>query len=48
MATLREVQKQQTRQLLLDTGLELFESKGYAATTIDDIAAGAGTTRTTF
>ena len=48
MATLREVQKQQTRQLLLDTGLALFESKGYAATTIDDIAAGAGTTRTTF
>ena len=40
MATLREVQKQQTRQLLLDTGLELFESKGYAATTIDDIAGG--------
>jgi AcrR family transcriptional regulator len=48
MATLREAQKLQTRQLLLDTGLELFESKGYAATTIDDIAAGAGTTRTTF
>lgn len=48
MATLREAQKQQTRQLLLNTGLELFESKGYAATTIDDIAAGAGTTRTTF
>ncbi|MET1154556.1 TetR family transcriptional regulator [Arthrobacter sp.] len=32
----------------MDTGLDLFESKGYAATTIDDIAAGAGTTRTTF
>ena len=32
----------------MDTGLDLFESKGYAATTIDDIAARAGTTRTTF
>jgi AcrR family transcriptional regulator len=48
MATLREAQKQQTRQLLLDKGLELFDSKGYAATTIDDIANAAGTTRTTF
>jgi AcrR family transcriptional regulator len=48
MATLREAQKQQTRQLLLDKGLELFESKGYPATTIDDIASAAGTTRTTF
>lgn len=40
--------KQQTRQLLLNKGLEMFENKGYAATTIDDIAAAAGTTRTTF
>ncbi|WP_377013237.1 TetR/AcrR family transcriptional regulator [Arthrobacter sp. GCM10027362] len=48
MATLREAQKQQTRQLLLARGLELFEAKGYAATTIDDIAGAAGTTRTTF
>lgn len=37
-----------TRQLLLDRGLELFEEKGYAATTVDDIAAAAGTTRATF
>ncbi len=37
-----------TRQLLLDRGLELFEAKGYAATTVDDIAAAAGTTRATF
>lgn len=37
-----------TRQLLLDNALEQFAAKGYAATTIDDIAAGAGTTRTTF
>lgn len=26
----------------------MFESKGYASTTVDDIASGAGTTRTTF
>lgn len=45
---LREAQKQMTRRLLLEKALELFESKGYFATTIDDIAAGAGTTRTTF
>ncbi|WP_197537329.1 TetR/AcrR family transcriptional regulator [Modestobacter italicus] len=37
-----------TRRLLLSTALELFESKGYAATTVDDIAATAGTTRVTF
>ncbi|MGE2834380.1 TetR/AcrR family transcriptional regulator [Mycobacterium sp. SMC-4] len=48
MATLRETQKQQTRRLLLDTGLALVNEKGYTATTIDDIAAAAGTTRTTF
>ncbi|MFW0793467.1 TetR/AcrR family transcriptional regulator [Gordonia sp. CPCC 205515] len=48
MATLRELQKQQTRQLLLDTALAKFEEKGYAATTIDDIATAAGTTRATF
>ncbi|MET1043861.1 MAG: TetR/AcrR family transcriptional regulator [Microbacteriaceae bacterium] len=48
MATLRDLHKQQTRKLLMQTGLELFESKGYAPTTIDDIASAAGTTRTTF
>lgn len=37
-----------TRQRLLDTALEVFESQGYAATTIDDIATAAGTTRATF
>jgi AcrR family transcriptional regulator len=37
-----------TRRLLLEKALELFEEKGYVATTIDDIAAAAGTTRTTF
>jgi AcrR family transcriptional regulator len=37
-----------TRDLLLKEGLAMFEAKGYGATTIDDIAAAAGTTRTTF
>ncbi|MBB3084357.1 TetR/AcrR family transcriptional regulator [Geodermatophilus sabuli] len=46
--SLREAQKRLTRELLLREGLGLFESKGYAATTIDDIAAAAGTTRQTF
>lgn len=48
MANLRVLQKEQTRQRLLDTALELFESKGYSATTIDDIAVATGTTRVTF
>jgi len=48
MASLREQQKQMTRRLLLEAGLELFHSKGYAATTVDDIAKAAGTTRVTF
>lgn len=48
MASLRAAQKEMTRRLLLDAGLELFVAKGYAATTIDDIASAAGTTRMTF
>lgn len=48
MANLRTKQKEMTRQLLLRTSLELFESKGYASTTVDDIATAAGTTRVTF
>ena len=48
MATLRDIQKQQTRRMLLDEGLALFQAKGYAATTVDDIATAVGTTRTTF
>ncbi|MEV6342717.1 helix-turn-helix domain-containing protein [Actinoplanes sp. NPDC051851] len=48
MANLRAVQKQMTRRLLLDHALALFQERGYAATTIDEIAAAAGTTRTTF
>jgi AcrR family transcriptional regulator len=37
-----------TRRLILDAGLEMFRTKGYAATTVDDIATAAGTTRVTF
>ncbi|GAB3344636.1 TetR/AcrR family transcriptional regulator [Modestobacter lapidis] len=48
MAGLRAAQKEMTRKLLLSTALTLFESQGYAATTVDDIAAAAGTTRVTF
>jgi AcrR family transcriptional regulator len=48
MATLRETQKAMTRELLLTSALELFETAGYAATTIDDIAAASGASRATF
>ncbi|MER5277999.1 TetR/AcrR family transcriptional regulator [Streptomyces sp. NPDC002809] len=48
MANLREAQKQMTRRLLLESGIEQFKTKGYAATTVDDIATAAGTTRATF
>ncbi|MDL5155636.1 TetR/AcrR family transcriptional regulator [Actinomycetospora termitidis] len=48
MAGLRAAQKEMTRRLLLTTALETFEAKGYAATTVDDIASAAGTTRVTF
>jgi AcrR family transcriptional regulator len=46
--TLREAQKQFTRQRLLDAAAASFEEKGYARTTIDDIVSGAGATRATF
>ncbi|MCM1972431.1 MULTISPECIES: TetR/AcrR family transcriptional regulator [unclassified Streptomyces] len=48
MANLRQQQKQMTRRLLLESGLDLFTTKGYAATKVDDIASAAGTTRVTF
>lgn len=46
--SLRAAQKQMTRELFLTNALELFGSKGYAATTVDDIASSAGSNRTTF
>lgn len=48
MATLRDVQKRQTRRLLLTAGLEMFAVNGYSSTTIEDIAKHAGATRATF
>ncbi|MFF2029260.1 TetR/AcrR family transcriptional regulator [Arthrobacter sp. NPDC058192] len=48
MSSLREAQKQLTRDVIVERALELFTEKGYAATTIDEIAAAAGTTRATF
>lgn len=48
MANLRQLQKEMTRQRLLTKALELFQERGYVGTTIDDIAAAAGTTRVTF
>jgi AcrR family transcriptional regulator len=48
MSSLREAQKQLTRDVIVERALALFTEKGYAATTIDEIAAAAGTTRVTF
>ncbi|BFG81015.1 TetR family transcriptional regulator [Paraburkholderia terrae] len=44
----REIQKEATRQRILSTALDLFVSRGYVVTTVDDIAAAAKTTRVTF
>ncbi|CAM2153977.1 MULTISPECIES: TetR/AcrR family transcriptional regulator [Paraburkholderia] len=44
----RQIQKEATRQRILSSALELFVSRGYVATTVDDIAAAANTTRVTF
>jgi AcrR family transcriptional regulator len=46
--SLREAQKQLTRSRLLDAAAELFATRGYAATTIEEIATSAGATRATF
>jgi AcrR family transcriptional regulator len=46
--SLREAQKQLTRDRIVERALELFTENGYAATTIDEIATAAGTTRVTF
>ncbi|HRO31495.1 MULTISPECIES: TetR/AcrR family transcriptional regulator [Micrococcaceae] len=48
MPSLREARKQRIRNLIVEKALELFTEKGYAATTIDEIAVAAGTTRVTF
>lgn len=46
--SLRAAQKRMTHDLFLEKGLELFDQKGYATTTVDDIAGAAGSTRATF
>lgn len=46
--SLRAAQKQMTYDLFLEKALQLFGEKGYNATTVDHIAAAAGSTRTTF
>jgi AcrR family transcriptional regulator len=46
--SLREAQKQFTRQRLLDAAVEEFSERGYSATTVDDIVSRAGATRATF
>jgi AcrR family transcriptional regulator len=48
MTSSRIADKEIRRQLLLDTALRFFDSKGFAATTVDDIVSAAGATRTTF
>jgi AcrR family transcriptional regulator len=46
--TLRDQQKQRTRRTLLESAKDQFVERGYAAVTIDDVAAGAGCSRATF
>ncbi|HVP28480.1 MAG TPA: TetR/AcrR family transcriptional regulator [Myxococcota bacterium] len=48
VVSLRDQQKQLTRQRLLESALEVFSSKGYANTTVDDLVASAGASRATF
>lgn len=46
--TLREEQKRATRAKLVAAAREQFESRGYAAVTVDEIAANVGCSRATF
>lgn len=45
---LRERKRRQTLQRIAEVGLELFLTKGYDATTLDEIAVAAGISRRTF
>ena len=46
--SLREMKKRETRDLLRSSALKLFKERGYAQTSVDDVAAAAGVSRTTF
>jgi AcrR family transcriptional regulator len=46
-SAVRDRQAQRTREEIVDAARELFVSRGYAATSIDDVAARAGTARRT-
>ncbi|AWE50054.1 MULTISPECIES: TetR/AcrR family transcriptional regulator [Streptomyces] len=48
METLRERKKQRTREALLRTALELFTTRGYEDTTVDDIADAVEVSQRTF
>ncbi|NKQ28047.1 TetR/AcrR family transcriptional regulator [Streptomyces galbus] len=48
METLRERKKQRTREALLRAALELFTTRGYERTTVDDIAEAVGVSQRTF
>ncbi len=45
---LRERKKQRTRQTIVDVGIRLFDERGYAETTLTDIAAAAEIAPSTF
>src|SRR5437879_10486221 len=46
-STLRGAQAQSTREAVIDASARLFVEKGYAATSIEEIAAAAGVSRAT-
>ncbi|WP_280414670.1 TetR/AcrR family transcriptional regulator [Nocardia carnea] len=46
--TLREEQKRSTTARIVDAARDLFETRGYSAVRVDDIAAAAGCSRATF